>query len=147
MNRIALMAIGILAASGASAADVWAGAGGAADIGTAAAVGGIVEVGAQEDWFGLSADVHLNYNEQTLKPTYAAFANLRVQAPIFLHPYVIAGVGLGNNAPLYNDSAQFLWRVGAGLRFSPLPILYIDGQVGVISLTTEYLQIGVGVTL
>ncbi len=147
MKRTLLIAIGLALSAGANASDLWAGAAGGIGVGQATTLGGIVEVGTQDDYFGFSADVHLAYDASNLKPTYAAFANLRFQIPVFLHPYAIAGVGLGNDVPMYTASAQPLWKVGAGLRINPFASLFIDGQAGMISLSTEYLEIAIGLKI
>jgi len=128
----------------ARAADLWAGAAGGVGVGVATTVGGIVEVGTQDDYFGFSADVHLSYDAATLKQTYQAFANLRLQVPVFLSPYAIVGIGAGNNVPKYTSSLQALWKAGAGVRVTPVPVLFIDAQAGTVSAKAEYLEIAIG---
>jgi hypothetical protein len=131
----------------ARAADFWAGAAGGVGVGDATTVGGIVEVGTQDDYFGFSADVHLSYDAITAKQTYQAFANLRLQIPVVFHPYGIVGIGAGNDVPMYTNSIQALWKAGVGVRIAPISVLFIDAQVGTVSAKSEYLEIAIGLSI
>lgn len=148
MMRAMLILVLLASSGGARAGEFFASAAGGVAVGTTSSVSGVVEAGTQDTVLGFSGDVHLGYVPQTQRNAYSAFVNARLQLPLpIVNPYAVAGLGLTNDVPMYTASAQPVWKVGGGVRLSPLPLVFFDAQAGLLSTAAKYFQLGVGVAL